>query len=392
LIVSISKEKGARVAPALAAVGGLFAWLAAYLLPLICRAVLARDPNWDLAAGVSIVAVSLIPGTLIAAIVPCELRSRLDECEGPRPAARIALRLMGIMTLGGVAGVLLTAKPLLRADEVDVWVHAYLTGGLLALCGLASLSHRFKAVVAVLLGALVGLSVVKPSEIQESQFAVALETAWKDGHGAGLYYRRTAHGDVLDEDALAKLRREAGTQKSGLIFTLEMLEGMGAVTIGGEGLLNTVNLALSMGSKPYILPFFRQVNSVRSDGEGMLHVEIKRKRGVDGVKFDIPGAEPGEKVEFWYKDDFTIRLIHTKNIWKLEFGPLTTERAGIFEFNDTYSTPVRCENVAAWIDASVLGIIIEDHADQVVVKAVAQGDIGDVKTVDVQLIPKEKKR
>ena len=68
------------------------------------RAVLARDPEWDLAAAVSIVAVSLIPGTLIAAIVPCELRARLGECEGPRPAARIALRLMGIMTLGGIAG------------------------------------------------------------------------------------------------------------------------------------------------------------------------------------------------------------------------------------------------------------------------------------------------
>jgi hypothetical protein len=40
----------------------------------------------------------------------------------------------------------------------------------------------------------------------------------------------------------------------------------------------------------------------------------------------------------------------------------------------------------------VLGIIIEDHPDQLVVKAVAQGDIGDVKTVEIRVIPKEKRR
>ena len=100
--------------------------------------------------------------------------------------------------------------------------------------------------------------------------------------------------------------------------------------------------------------------------------------------------EPGETVRFWFKEDFTIQLTHKANRWQLDFGPRTKVEAGLFEFNDTLMTPVRVLNVALWVDASVLGIIIDDMPDQVVVKAIGQGEIGDVKNVELYAIPKER--
>ena len=75
-----------------------------------------------------------------------------------------------------------------------------------------------------------------------------------------------------------------------------------------------------------------------------------------------------------------------------ERDPLTTVKAGIFDLHDTYRTPLRVLKVALWIDASLLGIVLEDYPDQVVVKALAQGEIGAVQTVDVQAIPKTSRR
>jgi hypothetical protein len=300
---------------------------------------------------------------------------------------------MGIMTVGCMGGVLLTAKPVLRADEVDVWMHAYGTGAVLSFFGLALLPNAMRVAGGVVLAAMLALTMTVPSEIQSQQFAVALETAWKKGRGAGIYYKRT-HGDMLDDEALDRLRKEADVEKPGTLVTLELLERLGSAPYGadGEGLLRTVDLLTSTKSKPFILPFFRQIQSVQCSGDGILHVAIKRRRGEEGAKFHVPGEKPGEKIHYWLTDDFTMRTIHEGSVWKLEFGPLTTTSAGIFEFNDTKQTPLRVQNVALWVDASVLGIIIEDHPDQLVVKAVAQGDIGDVKTVEIRVIPKEKRR
>ena len=175
-----------------------------------------------------------------------------------------------------------------------------------------------------------------------------------------------------------------------MILTLEMLQRLGEVTVTGEGLRGTLELLLDPAGKPFVMPFFEQVESIRSDGKGMLYVTIKRTRGEEGQRFQVPGKAPGDQVEFWFKDDFTIHLIHTGNIWKLEFGPVEIEHAGIFEVNDTKRTPLRVLNVALWVDASLLGIVIEDHPDQLVLRAVAQGEIGDVQTVDVMAVTKEK--
>ncbi|MCO5167517.1 MAG: hypothetical protein M9894_14315 [Planctomycetes bacterium] len=404
-----------RSAPRLAVVGGLLAWLAAWGSPAVCRWALASDPDWTLAPALAIALVTLLPGALIAAIAPSELRARAGgggqgggdgqsgEHGGRSVTGRFggggdgrgALRLMGLTSLGGITGIALSGPSLLRADEVDVWLHAYLCGALLVALGLALLGNLARAVGGAGLVGLVLLSALRPSEVQSAQFAVALKTAWREGQGAGLYYRRTLDKAVLSEDALrahAQRVSAAEGEKAGVILACEMLMRLGEVTVSGEGLCRTLELLLPPDARPFILPFFEQIESIRSDGRGNLALRIKRSRDEDGRRFTIPGEKPGEKVNFWYTDDFTIHIIREGNIWRLEFGPLTTIKAGIFAIHDTYRTPLRVLRVALWIDASLLGIVLEDHADQVVVKAVAQGDVGAVRTIDVKAIPKETRR
>lgn len=382
-----------RAAPRLAVAGGLTAWISAYLLPEVCREVLNHNADWQLAPLLAMVGTSLIPGSLIAALVSSEVRARAAGSEDREPAsAQAALRLTGLMSLGGVVGIFLCAKPLLRADEVDVFVFAYSVGAILAAVGAVLLSTIGRVVAAVGIGVLLVLSVQVPSEIQGQQFAVAMQKTWRENSVASVYYLRTVDTHQLsDAEIQERLRAAAAHQKHGVVLTCEMLDALGAVSVTGEGLCRSLELLLSPQSKPFILPMFQQIESVRADGKGLLYFQIKRKRGVEGAFFEIPGEKPGESVRFWFSDDFTIRMQKSPGVWKLEFGPVTTTPAGVLEFNDTKTTPMRILNVVAWVDASLLGIVIEDHPEQVAVKAVAQGDIGEVKVQDVIVMAKDRK-
>lgn len=380
-----------QAAPRLAAAGGILALLSTYLVPEICRGILDRDPGWNLAPIASLLASSFLPGTLIAASVPSEVRARLEKSD-TKASTQSALRLTGLVALGGVVGVVLTARALLSLDEVDVWVRAYLVGGLFALLSAFFLGKIGRVLVPILLVACGALVILVPSEIQSQQFAVALEDTWRQNQGGSAYYRRTADTDRLSSEELERRAREAAErEKPGVIMTCEMLEALGAVSVTGDGLCRSLDLLLQPESKPFLVPLFEQLESVRSDGKGLFHCTIKRRRGVEGAPFKLPGEKPGETIDFWFRDDFTIRMIQDGNVRKLEFGPVTTVRAGVFELNDTRQTPLRIQNVALWVDASLLGIMIEDHADQVVIKVVAQGEIGDVKTVEVMAMPKDRK-
>ena len=420
------RKEAARSAPRLAVLGGLGAVLAAWALPWVCRWVLGQDAEWASAPAAAIALCGVVPGALIAAIAPSELRARLNDPAGGVPApgreriserltaaaleetlqettatgrregARGAARLLTLVALGGVAGVALAGKPLLRADEVDVWPFAYATGAGLAALGLALLRPAGRVASGVALAAVAALVVAKPSEIQTAPFAVALADAWERGQGAGLYYLRTAVKERLTDEQLAaraaQVRKlEEDVEKPGVILTCELLLGLGEVTVTGEGIRRSLDLLLPPDAKPFLMPFFHQVDAIRADGKGLFHVQIRRTRGEDGARFSIPGDEPGERVKFWFTDDFTIHITRDGPIWRLEFGPLVTERAGVFQLNDTMKTPVRVLEVALWIDASVLGLIFEDHPDQVVIKALAQGSIGGVKTVDLKAMAKRRK-
>jgi len=380
-----------QAGPRLALLGGLGAWLAAWALPQACRAVLAMDPSWELAPFASLGLVAVLPGALIAAILPAELRVRLQQAEGAS-MSRQALRLMGLIKLGGLAGIALCARPLLQPDQVDVYLSAYILGGLLALIGVAYQGTVGRGVGLGLVGVMIGVSVVHPSEIQTERFAVALEETWKKDQGASGYYLSTTHRTLLSEEQLAKLMKDANAhEKPGVILTCEMLLALGEVTIQGEGLRRTMKLFLDEKGKTFLLPIFEPVESITSDGKGLLHFQIRKKRGQEGIKFELPTKEPGKTVSFWYRSDFTIKLTKTGSLWRMEFGPVTTEHAGVFELNDTKKTPVRLVNVALWIDASLLGIEIEDARDKVFIRAKAQGEVGPIQTKELATVDKERK-
>jgi len=388
LIAKVAGPKNVeRSAPRLVAAGGVLAWLAAYLLPEACRLALGNDPGWKLAPALAIALTTLVPGALIAGVLPSQLRTRIETCDA-REAARVALRLFGLVTVGNVVGIALAGNALLRADEVEVWLHAYTAGGLLAALGACYLTNVGRAVTAAALAGCVVLSFVQPSEVQTQQFATALKTAWSEGRGASVYYLRSVGDEALEE--YARDLRGQETEKAGVILTCELLQQLGEVTVTGEGLVGTLELLLPSDGKPYLMPIFESFESVRSDGDGRLFVTIKRDGGEEGVRCEIPGEDPGSTVEFWFRDDFTIDLKQEGSIWSLEFGPVTIEDAGTFEFHDTYRTPVELPNVALWVDASLLGIVLEDYPDQVVVKVVAQADLGDITTVELSSLAKER--
>jgi hypothetical protein len=181
-----------------------------------------------------------------------------------------------------------------------------------------------------------------------------------------------------------------------VILACELLMNLGDVTVQGPNLCKVLDLLLPPDAQPFIMPFFEQVDSIRSDGKGMLFVRIKRNRGEDGRHFHIPGDKPGDKVEFWFSDDFTIHITvdDARTKWTMEFGPVTTVKAGIFDLNDNKQTPLRVPNVALFgaIDACLLAIVLDDFPDQVVVKALAQANIGAPRTIEVKSIAKERRQ
>lgn len=419
IAIAAGRTQAERSAPRLAVVGGALAWLSAYLLPDACRAVLAQDPEWSGAAAVAIALTTLVPGALIAAIAPSELRTRLlggDHGAGGKATgetrkesggrtterlkavdagaagARVALRLFGLMTVGGVVGVAVSARSLLRADDAQVWAWAYGIAAALMALGLTFLGRLGKAVGVAMLVALGVVSALRPSEVQQPQFGVALATAWRQGQGAGLYYHRTKERTALSPE---ELRHYGEGEKSGLILTCEMLLRLGDLAVQGPGLCRLLDLVLPPDARPFIMPFFEQIETMRSDGQGTVYVRLKRAGdGTLGRRFSIPGKDPGERIPFMFTDDFTIHITHDGNVWRLDFGPRTTVKAGVLEMNDTQQTPVRALDVALLgaIDASVLGIVLEDQPELVAVKAIAQADIGDVRTIDVHALPKEPRR
>lgn len=404
---SAAERQWSPLAP-LAAIAGILGWLALYLVPLVCRTILDRDPAWTYAPALAVGVVAVIPGALLSAIVPTALAGSQKEpvdhdttstrlriqAHGPREA----LVLRGLGLSGALVGVALCAMAVFRPERADVWLSGYGSAAATAVAALVYSGKAARVVGGLFLAGLVALSAARPSEVQTTEFAVALERAWRAGRGAGSYYLRTADEEgaaTLGDDALAsQAQKIKGSEREtpGVILACEMLLSLGDVRVKGEGLRRSMDIVLSPQAKPFLLPFFDQIEEINSNGNGLLSVTLRRERGEEGRRFTIPGEKPGEVVNFLFKDDFTIHITRERSVWRLAFGPLTTRRAGIFDLNDTNETPLRVVNAVWVIDASVLGLIFEDYHDRLVVKAVAQGQIGDVKTLEVGTIKKVPKK
>jgi hypothetical protein len=387
------RREAALAAPRLACAGGLLAWLAVYLLPLACRAILDRDPEWTLAPAAAFMVLSLVPGALLAGVGPSVQRTRLEAEEDPRRAVRESLRLQGLMALGGIAGVAACSKALLRADEVVAWFQAYAAGGLLALLSLAYMGPRGRVAGGAAVLGLAAVCAVAPSELQRERFKVALELAWRRAQGGSVYYRVTAIGgsDLSAEElqeVAASVNKVSGSSQSGVIVACMLLERLGAVTVSGEGLTRSLELLLPPDARPFVIPIFETFESVRSDGAGTLTVTIKRKPGEEGARCRIPGSEPGQGVDFLFKGDFTLKVSHVENVWRIDVGPQLVTEAGLFDVYDRHRSPVLLPNAVLWVDACLLGLILEDYPEQVVIKATAQGSIGAVQTIEVKALAK----
>ncbi|MCA8920985.1 MAG: hypothetical protein KDD82_04205 [Planctomycetes bacterium] len=382
------RSSAERSAARLALSGGLAAFVSAYALPDVCRWALRVDPDGLFAPVVSMTLCTLIPGSLIAAVVPSEIRVRMFDCDG-KEAGRSALRLLGLMTLGGVVGTVVSGAAAFRPGQAEVWLEAYAVAGGLAALGAVFLGKLGRVVAGVALLGLVGLCALRPSEIQDEQFAVALDRSWAKV-GAGAYFLATDHETLLTQDELrARTERIRKAEKPGVILTCELLERLGEVSVTGEGLRGSLDLLLPPDARRVLMPIFDQFESVRSDGKGHLSVEIRRVRGEEGTLCRVPGEEPGDSVEIRFLDDFTVDMIHEPNVWKLQFGPVTIESAGVFDIHDTRKTPIHLPDIKLWVDAHLLGILIEEQPDQIVVYAIAQGDIGAVQTVELAKIKKD---
>lgn len=404
---SAAERHWSPLAP-LAAIAGILGWVALYLVPVVCRTILDRDPTWTYAPALAVGVTAVIPGALLSAIVPTALAGSQKEpadhdststrlriqAHGPREA----LVLRGLGLAGALVGVAACAFAVFRPERADVWLSGYGSAAATAVAALVYSGKTARVVGGLVLAALVGLSALRPSEVQTTEFAVALERAWRAGRGAGSYYLRTADEEgeaTLADDALATRAKEikgAERETPGVILACEMLLSLGDVRVKGEGLRRSMDIVLSAEAKKFLLPFFDQIEEINSNGNGLLSVTLRRERGEEGRRFTIPGEKPGEVVNFLFKDDFTIHITRERSVWRLAFGPLTTRRAGIFDLNDTNETPLRVVNAVWVIDASVLGLIFEDYHDRLVVKAVAQGQIGDVKTIEVGTIKKVPKK
>ncbi|MEZ6184195.1 MAG: hypothetical protein R3F62_04190 [Planctomycetota bacterium] len=377
-----------RSAARLAVGGGVGAFLAAYALPEVCRWALHVDDNGVFAPVIATTVCTLIPGALIAAVVPSELRVRTLDCDG-REAGRSTLRLLGVMTLGGVLGTGVSGAAAFRPGQAEVWLEAYAVAGGLAALGAVFLSNPGRIVSGVLGAGMIALCVLRPSEIQDEQFAVALDRTWSQD-SASAYFLTTDHETLLSQEELrARTERIRKAEKPGILLTCELLERLGEVSVTGEGLRGSLDLLLPPEARTVLMPIFEQFESVRSDGNGHLSVEIRRVRGEEGTLCRVPGENPGESVEIRFLDDFTVDLIHEASLWKLQFGPVTTESAGIFDIHDTRKTPIHLPDIKLWVDAHLLGILIEEHPDEVVVYAIAQGEIGAVQTVELAKISKD---
>lgn len=368
----------------LAAAGGALVVAATWGFPWIARRVLDAGPESPWAPAITFALTLALPGAVLASVIPAVL---------PTAPARSALRRVALALLGGLAGLVLSSWGMRHADESLVWAQLYGLGGGLLLLSLAGLGNPGRALALAVGAALAGAIVQKPSEIQSHEFELALSEAFVL-RGCGRYYASSAPEHVLDDTDVkrrldqARRRLHGDDRKIAILLVVETIRSLGPINVSGEGLSRLLETYLPDSSKPLVLPFVRTIRSVRSDGRSM-HFTIARS-GQEGIaKFEVPGkaGEPPQTFAILSDFDLTVSTPDDRTT-KLEIGPQTLEKAGLFEVNDTIKTPFLCKNVALWIDACLLAIVVENGQDRVIVKAVAQASVGTVQTKVLQAIDK----
>jgi hypothetical protein len=377
------------------AVAGVLVALATWASPRVARAVLDRDPDSPWAPAIVLGALTVLPGVLLASVVPGMIEAALSrETGSPRALARTAVRRFALAMAGGVLGLAVSSPSIRHADEALVWAQLYGLGGLLVALALVGLGAPGRILALTAATAAAGLVLGSPSEVQKPEFQAALSEAFVL-RGAGRYYAETCPDHVLSGTELerrldaAKKRLQGNDKKIAVLLVVETLKTLGPLNLSGTGLKGLLDIYLPQESKPLILPLVERIASVQSTGDGRkIHIKITRSNEDGHAHFTIPGQD--QKVqEFEILDDFDLSIVTPdERTTKLEIGPQLVDKAGVFEFNDTIRTPFKCKNVALWVDASLLALTVENGEDRVTLAASAQASVGKVQSRVLQTIDK----
>lgn len=382
-----------RAACRLAIVAGAAITGATWALPLLARAILDHDPDWRWASTIFALGVIALPGALVASVVGATVRVSDSETRLRIEDGHVsAQRRFALAMVGGIAGVALARAIVLNSASERVYLFPYANGLLLMIAGAVGTGGAGRVLAGAIGAGLLGLILAKPSEIQRREFLVALTDATGDP-GAGYYYLTSELTDqdmIKDSKARKKLERERRNVdlEIPILLVMKTLKSLGAATISGDGLRRTLEIYLDQESMEPVLPFLRKIALIKSDGQGNFDIVIRPDPHVEGAKITISN-DKGEPQVLLVKRDITLKLTEsvtsTSNTDAIEIWP-QEKHPGIV--NDTTETPVVCENVALFLDACLIGFVVENKTDQVVVKARAQAKIGAEQTAVLQMIDK----
>lgn len=360
------------------------------LAPLT-RLILSWNPDSILAPALSLGLFLLPASVFLGAAVPA-------LAKGPRSSARQSFSGRGLIYfwLGLLSGAVLAIPPLLFVNQV----HAPLVLLGLACFGLMAFArelHGWRRWGAASLTALVSLiSLLAPNELDSLAYRSALEQGFR--LRLGEYYlatagqRSLANSEILKawEQTLASMSGREDPVAAAVQAIARTLANLGAVETSGDALIGTLRPLLSENARRYVIPFLEPFDTISSDGKGRLLLVLKPgfKRK---VLYSPLAARADESVTtFVLENDLILDVSVAGAITEARFGPHEVMPRGFFELYESHRSPLRIMNVAAFVDAWVLSLTIEDGRKVVLLRARAQASVGPVVERELFAIPKHR--
>ena len=380
-------DKGLRRHNLFTAAGLIFGASPILLAPWV-RTVLDANPTGWITLPLALGPLLSLPGSMLVALVPLAL------ADPSLRRGRLGRHGVLIATLLGAASGIAFVAPLLLWPEASPQLAL---GGLgwLALAG-ATLEADGKRRLALLfaLALSCALALFCPGELQSLEYRNALHKSFK--RRVGRYYLATAGRRVLErsdlkahfEEILKEIETKEDRTAAAVLLTVEMLREMGPVQTTGAGLMDTLRPLLPEDARRFVFPLLEPYERVNSDGRGAIHFVVKP--GFRNRVLNVPwNARADEDVfKFVIRRDFTLLLRQRDRTTNIEVEPKVVERAGFFEVNETHTTPLEIQDVKYFVDASVLGIRVENERDRVKIFVKAQGSLGPVVDQKVAVITK----
>lgn len=379
----------------IAAWAGLLATAVPITLAPLTRAILDHNPDAAAAPMIAVALLITLPAAAAAAVLGAAGAIRLPKKAGW--AQRVATSPQAsvlLFAIGGGLGLLVALPGLAPGEIAAPHTFPLALGVGLALVAAFGLGPRARVLALVGPALCVGFFVTQDNEIKSVEYQSALSSGWRFRVGA--YYLNTAgrralaSADVFAEYDALKLRID-GSKRPAAVLVTETLRKMGAVQMTGAGIRRVLDLYLPAEAKPYVVPLLERIQTVRSDGRGTISFALAwdQQENKDEIRITIPTVDDAE-LTFVFTRDFELSIhveedengTHTN----VGIGPVEIEKAGFFESNDTYKTPVRIEDAVLFLDAYLQALRIVSQDGRVVVSVQAQASVGGVTEKVVQVI------